>query len=56
MYIYIHTYTYTYIHLCRSRFRLIISKQKFRCKSNGKGVEKELFRMQLGIQTKYGGV
>ena len=38
------------------RFRLMISKQKFRCKSPGKEVEKELFRTQSGIQTKYGGV
>ena len=40
--------------LCR--FRLIISEQKFRSKSQGTGVLKELFRTQSGIQTKYGGV
>ena len=44
------------LQMCRSRFRLIISEQKFRCKSQSTGVEKELFRMQSGIQTKYGGV
>ena len=44
------------LQLCRSRFRLIISEQKFRCKSQGTGVEKELFRTQSSIQTKYGGV
>ena len=44
------------LQLCRSRFRLIISEQKFGCKSQGTGVEKELFRTQSGIQTKYGGV
>ena len=32
------------LQLCRSRFRLIISEQKFRCKSQDTGVEKELFR------------
>ena len=42
------------LQLCRSRFRLIISEQKFRYKSHGTGVEKELFRAQSGIQTKYG--
>ena len=44
------------LQLCRCRFRLIISEQKFRCKSQGTGVEKELFRTQSGIQTQYGGV
>ena len=43
------------LQLCRSRFRLIISEQKFRCKSQGTGDEKELFRMQSGMQIKYGG-
>ena len=44
------------LHLCRSRLRLIISEQKFRYKSHGTRVEKEVFRTQSGIQTKYGGV
>ena len=44
------------LQLCRSRFRLIISEQKLRCKSQDTGVEKELFRTQSGIQAKYGGV
>ena len=44
------------LQMCRSRFRLIISEQKFRCKSQSTGVENELFRTQSGIQTKYGGV
>ena len=44
------------LQLCRSRFRLVISEQKFRCKSQGTGVDKELFRKQSGILTKYGGV
>ena len=42
--------------LFHSRFCLIISGQKFRCKSQGMGVEKELFRTQWGTQTKIGGV
>ena len=40
------------LQLCHSRFCLIISEQKFRCKSQGMGIEKELFRTQSGIQTK----
>ena len=44
------------LQLCRSIFRLIISEQKYRCKSHGTGVEMELSRMQSGIQTKYEGV
>ena len=44
------------LQLCRSRFRLIISEQKFRCKFQGTGVEKELPRTQSGTQMKYGGL
>ena len=33
--------------LCRCRFRLIILEEKFRCKSLGTGVERDLFRTQL---------
>ena len=44
------------LQLCGSRFRLIISKQKFRCNSQETGLEKELLRKQSGLQTKYGGV
>ena len=40
------------LQLCRSRFRFIISEWKFRCKSQGTGVEKELFWKQSGIQRK----
>ena len=68
--IYIHTYIYIkttqkstkafelciLLQLCRPRFRLIILEQKFRYKSQGTVVKKELFRMQSGIQTKYGEV
>ena len=42
------------LQLCCYRFCLIISEQKVRCKSQGTRVEKELFRMQSGMQTKYG--
>ena len=45
-----------FLHLCHSIFCLIISEQKFRCKSQGIRVEKELFRMQSSMQTKYGEV
>ena len=34
------------LRLCRSRFRLIILERNFKCKSEGAGVEKELFRKQ----------
>ena len=37
---------------CCSIFRLIISKQKFRFKSQGAVVKLELFRMESGMQTK----
>ena len=41
------------LQLCRSRVRLIILEEKFRCKSR---VQKDHFRMQSSIQMKYGGV
>ena len=44
------------LQLCCLRFRLIISEQKFKYKSQGTGVEKELFRTQSDIEMKYGGV
>ena len=42
--------------LCRSLFRFIILQEKFRCKSKGTVIEKELFRTQSGIYMKYGGL
>ena len=45
-----------FLQLSRSRFRLIISEQKIRWKSQGTGVEKKLFRTQSGLQRKYSGV
>ena len=50
------THPSSLLQLCGSRFRLIISKQKFRCNSQETGLEKELLRKQSGLQTKYGGV
>ena len=44
------------LQLCCSRFRLIISEKKLRCKFQDTGVEKKLFRAQSDIQAKYGGV
>ena len=35
--------------LYHTRFHLIILEEKFRCKSQGMEIEKELFRTQLGI-------
>ena len=42
--------------LCRSLFCLIILQEKFRCKSKGMVIEKELFTTQSGIYMKYGGL
>ena len=39
-----------------SRFCLIISEQKFWCKSQGTGVEKELFRTKSDKQAKWVGL
>ena len=43
-----------FLHLCHSRFRLIISQQKFSSKSRETEVEKNLFTTESGIQMKYG--